>query len=285
MKPQVAVSVALPAVVLARSDESWGHPDNTSTRPSNRSHDRFRTVASFPRAAGGRQFPHFSAGAASMPVHAPACRNYHRCFSIFNRKRPMSLGKLRTYREKRPPRRNLTANEPPAVGRTGPDFEEKTEKLCNKPLHSASYYTNTQSRGYSYHSTGLAGERRNMRVLVSWACTRGSRAPGRSWGRCLRGSEAEYRYGMAMTVLDGYQQAVTLSGGEDANSVGTGPTIAGANEGTYCSCSSPTVSTATSYGISASVWKGASARPFAVGVPTRRRHQTHDRQQHLRRPL
>ncbi len=47
---------------------------------------------------------------------------------------------------------------------------------------------------------------------------------------------------VAATVIDGGNQAVTFSGGEDANCVLAGFTITGANNGIYCSDASPTIS-------------------------------------------
>ena len=47
---------------------------------------------------------------------------------------------------------------------------------------------------------------------------------------------------VAATVIDGGSQAVTFSGGEDANCVLVGFTITGANNGIYCSDASPTIS-------------------------------------------
>lgn len=101
---------------------------------------------------------------------------------------------------------------------------------------------NTQHCGYPCGWTGSAGERRNMRILVPLATTVAVCVRGSPRGQGLRWSDPGLDYIVAMTVLDGYQQAVTLSGGEDANCVVTGLTITGANRGIYCSRSSPTVS-------------------------------------------
>lgn len=87
------------------------------------------------------------------------------------------------------------------------------------------------------------------------------------------------------TFPNGYQQAVTPSGGEDATCVVTGLPITGASRGIHCPAHHLQCPTAISYGISASVWKGSQTRRCAFRGPTRRRHQTHDRQQHLRRQL
>ncbi len=109
-----------------------------------------------------------------------------------------------------------------------------------------------------------------MRILVSLASTLESRAPAGPWDRCLRGQDAEHRYVVAMTVLDGHEQAVTLSGGEDAHYVVTGLTITGANEGTYCSCSSPTVSHCHFLRNLSVGMEGYPGVAFHGGVPTRR---------------
>ncbi len=72
---------------------------------------------------------------------------------------------------------------------------------------------------------------------------------------------------MAMTVLNGYQQAVTLSGGEDATCVVTGPTITGANRGIYCSHSSPTVSNCHFLRNLSVGMEGSPSARFHVGGP------------------
>lgn len=48
---------------------------------------------------------------------------------------------------------------------------------------------------------------------------------------------------LAATVIDGYQQVVTFSGGEDANCLVTGLTTTGGKRGIHCPGSSPAVPT------------------------------------------
>jgi hypothetical protein len=89
---------------------------------------------------------------------------------------------------------------------------------------------------------------------------------------------------VAATVPDGYQCAVTLCGGEDANCVVTGPTTTGANRSIHCSRSSPTVSNCHFLrNLSVGMERGLARGLSRAGSQTRRRHQTHDRQLHLRR--
>ena len=79
-----------------------------------------------------------------------------------------------------------------------------------------------------------------IRACATAAC----RAYARTtvWAYTRRPPEGWNSFVQAGTSRYGYRQALTLLGGEDANCVVTGPTIAGASWGTYCSGSSPTVS-------------------------------------------
>lgn len=90
----------------------------------------------------------------------------------------------------------------------------------------------------------------------------------------------------AAAVLDGSQHAATLSGGEDAACKVAGPTTTGASRGIHCHGSSPTVSNCHVLRILSVGMEGGGKRVAArLRSPTRRRHQTHDRQQRLRRLL
>jgi hypothetical protein len=124
---------------------------------------------------------------------------------------------------------------------------KKNRKPCNKTSPLTSYYYEysaswARHRGYSTARTVLLRKGEMMRILVCLAVVALLCAPGTICRRVLSTLDPEYSPIVAATVPDGFQRAVTLCGGEDANCRGAGPTITGVNRGIYCLCSSPTVS-------------------------------------------
>ncbi len=79
-----------------------------------------------------------------------------------------------------------------------------------------------------------------IRAYATAACRAYARTTARACAH--RPTEGRNSFVQAGTSRYGYRRAFTLLGGEDANCVVTGPTIAGASRGIYCSGSSPTVS-------------------------------------------
>ena len=187
------------------------------------------------------------------------CHNYRGCFAIFNEKR------LPTVSEAAGPGRGDTYLR---------GFRGKTEKACNKAALLASYNTKTRHRGRPCDAGRFC---RGKAMAVSFGIIPLSRSTYvQSVGVCFPI--------VAATVPDGYQCAVTLFGGEDANCVVTGPTTTGANRSIHCSRSSPTVSNCHFLrNLSVGMERGPRRGLSRAGSQTRRRHQTHDRQLHLRR--
>ena len=88
------------------------------------------------------------------------------------------------------------------------------------------------------------------------------------------------------TVPEGCRPAATVLGGEDAAYTVAGPTTTGASCGIHCRSSPPTVSNChVLRNLSVGMEGGGKRVATRSRSPSRRRHQTHDRQKHLRRPL
>jgi hypothetical protein len=89
----------------------------------------------------------------------------------------------------------------------------------------------------------------------------------RTRGRDCRRPDARDSLLNAVAARRGWRQTLTLLGGEDADCVVTGLTTAGANRGTHCSGSSPTVSNCHFLRNLSVGREGPSHATFRVGGP------------------